>query len=898
MRRFIAYIAMALSMLLCVGVAFVPVFSHITSGREFTKGNEIVYKLSDKNGADTDLASDKDAANKVAEEMRNRLDAYKVEDYSVRVEGNDQVRVSFRAENENVYNHIASYLSFSGGDFSLATSGEKEVESRLVHDKIFKDSKAYVHRVEDVIPYVIFPISDTAELKTLIESLTPAEEKGNTESTIHVLREGENGEEEEPKNPDIFMWANWEEGDLFENYNKDPNINKKVFAQFIHDDIWFKEGLKEDEEPSSIMYLPTPDMTDKYDTSKLKQANEDAIWLVNMFNASKYEYAVDNMFTVESASYGNNTYANVEIKQNATAEQLIQGDKVLISATLISTLIAVVVVSLILVMFYRISALGVIANSVTSTFLAFLIFRFIGATMNIGAIIGGILIAIATTAIGILYCNKLKEEVYKGRSLRKSHQEAAKKIILPTIDVNVVASFAGLMIYFIAGNSFKSLGIVLFFGGIVSLVMTLLFFRINMWLLCNSHNMQENYKLLNLDEKAVPNIMKEEKSTYVAPYENKNFTAKKKPVAIVSLLLAVASVATIVTFGVINKSPLNVSANSAESTQLYVSIKKDTPNLSTEDGFKAKVLDNITLDGEKAVAYKNIDILDTATYSYKDEITTKYKYFVVSYNATFAENQKFYEKGDTEKSNAYESLDEIAAMLASKAEVEGTITPLDYIDASSKISHETVVTSNQGFVALACAIAIVGASLYFALRYRPSRGLAALVGTSLTTLITYGLFVMCRIQTTGLCSIIMPIATIISLVTFVFFFEKEKEMIKEQKVELDQEARNGIMIKATSYAAPPIFIVSIIASYIAINYFAFGNISFSLIFAGLLIAVILTALLATSLLGPTAQLFSKWFKGIKLPTIKIDRSKKQRIKMQAKPKTSEPEETVFIGIND
>ena len=66
----------------------------------------------------------------------------------------------------------------------------------------------------------------------------------------------------------------------------------------------------------------------------------------------------------------------------------------------------------------------------------------------------------------------------------------------------------------------------------------------------------------------------------------------------------------------------------------------------------------------------------------------------------------------------------------------------------------------------------------------------------------------------------------------------------------------------------------------------------------MLVSAVLSALFATTLLGPTANLFSKWLKKIKLPSIKIDRAKKQRIKMQNKPKTSEPEETIFIGIND
>ena len=77
MRRFIAYIAMALSILLCVGVAFTPVFTSMNPGREFSSGNEIVYKISiDEDGTEGTVADG--IADKVASEMRNRLETYKI----------------------------------------------------------------------------------------------------------------------------------------------------------------------------------------------------------------------------------------------------------------------------------------------------------------------------------------------------------------------------------------------------------------------------------------------------------------------------------------------------------------------------------------------------------------------------------------------------------------------------------------------------------------------------------------------------------------------------------------------------------------------------------------------------------------------------------------------------
>ena len=187
--------------------------------------------------------------------------------------------------------------------------------------------------------------------------------------------------------------------------------------------------------------------------------------------------------------------------------------------------------------------------------------------------------------------------------------------------------------------------------------------------------------------------------------------------------------------------------------------------------------------------------------------------------------------------------------------------------------------------------------MYLALRYSFSRGLAGFVISGGATLISYGLLVLFRIQTSAITSIVMPIAMLIALFGAIMYFEKEKEMLADNKNATDEE-RKEIVKKATSLSAAPLFITSILLAYLAIDYFGFGNKSFSIIFAGMLLSIVIAALFVTTLLGSLSEGFRNKFKNIKLPTIKIDRNKKQRIKMQNKPKTSEPEETIFIGIND
>lgn len=898
MRRLIAYICMAISVLIAVGVAFTPVFTKMTPGREYTSGNEIVYRLSDKEGGSSvDEAGT--VVEKVAEEMRSRLETYKIEDYSVRIEGSDTIRVGLSAKNDTNLNYIAKYLSFSGGDFSLAG---KEEETRLSHSEIFQGSTArIVHKENGLIPYVVFPLSPdnataaASKVKDLISKISDTSGGSDDERAIsHPLKaEGDEAAAE----PNIFLWANWAEGDDYEKAtSKDvAHTGEKIIASFVADNIWYKEEKttnkkdddEEEEEPTELQLLcgfAEGEDASKYDTKKLSAANDLATYYMNMFNASKYDVEVTNLFVSESASgVTNNT-----VRSDATIENLLvfgSDVDVRMSATLIATLVAIGVIFLLLILFYRMGSLALAANTVASVFATYSIFIAMGATFNIAAIVGGIAVAVGSLFIGALYMNKLKEEVYKGRALKKANAEAHKKILLPSIDVAVISAFSGLMFYFIGGNAIRPLGIMLFFGGIVSLVLNLALLRLLTWLLTNSTNMSSNLKLLNIDDKFVPNIMQEEKPTYVAPYENTDFTKRKKPVAIVTGILALGAIAVISVFGALNKSPLNVSNANNKSTEIYLSIKGDNPVVNNEDSFKNDVLANVLVDG-KPIEYTDVDLLLREEYDYETEITTKYTYFVTSFDATFAENSVY-----TVKDSDVEYATYAEAMTVA---VENLHEDTNNINVEEKISYETVTAPNQGFVALAAGVAILGSCLYFAFRYRPSRAIGALAVSSVATLLTYGVLVATRIQTAGITSIVMPIAAVISLFAAVIFFEKEKDMLKEADENADDKQ---IMVKATSLAATPLFITAIMIAYLAINYFAFAN-GMPAIFAGMLLATLLAVVLTVTLLGPISALFHKWLKKIKLPTIKVNRAKKARIKLKNKPKTSEPEETVFIGIND
>lgn len=882
MRRFIAYLLIALALLTGIGVTFNPLFSKMNAGREFTNSYEVVYNIEGKDGA----ALGKNAVDKVADEMRARLDTSAVEDYTVKTQGEDTISVSFAAD-ESEFSYIVRYLKYSGDKSSYSLIGEKDEQYA---PNVFIGSEAYVKKVQDVIPYVIIPISDKTAVEQFLKTID--EEDSGEKSQRAVLKEDEQSDENKIN---VYLVQGWEDADSFDDISNDPHIAEKVLMQFSSKNIWYEDS---EEEHTELQYLcGTADSDGNYDLNNLKFANQKARFLVNMFNASSYDVNVSALYVTESAS--NITFNYNQVK--ATAENLLvfsNNVNVAASITLISSLIALAIVSLLLIVFYRTSAVAVIVSSLSSIYLTYVAFIFMGGLFNIPAIIGGIALIGCALFGQIHYLNRFKDEVYKGRSLRKANQEAAKKSTLVNIDASVIFAFAGLMLYVIGGAAIKPLGIILFFGSIISLLMNLIVFRFMMYLLTNTTAFQNKYSLFAIDEKNVPSVLEDKKSEYVAPYEKVDFTKHKKISAIVLAVLALASVVGISVFGAIKGSPLNVENSAKDYSALYVSVTGDNIVIVDEDSFNDHVLKFIKLD-EKSIS---VDASKAITYQKVTLFDSEEKVLAIEPDNVFRVNLNTV----LDKQKVEYSLDEGATYVVADEGIEEAIENIvmnvehinlvDKISVKNRVTHETVLTPSQARIAIATAALIAGASLYFMFRFRISRGVSALVVASGSSLIAYGVLALTRLATTSLAAIAMPVVALNALLVSGYYFLKEKELIKESKEELTYEVRSSLMKKALSLAATSTIVFSIVAIYIAINYFGFGLESLAYLFADILLGNVIALVAALTILGPLAMIIEKGLRKIRLPKF-ARKEKKQKIKVH-EPKTSEPEERIYIGIND
>lgn len=889
MRRFIAYLLMALAMIAGIVIAFNPVFSKVNAGREFTNSYEVVYTLKSKD--------DKELTNKnveaVASEMRSRLDDFAVEDYSVKTQGEDTISVSFAAD-ESEFNYIVKYLKYSGDRSTYTLIGQNN--EQYAGDKIFDDSVAYIRKVQDTIPYVNIPVSEEAagKIEQFLKTIDGDEESGEDKASRAILKEGD--DEEQKGDPiNVYLVYDWDDADSYEESTKDPHIAEKVLMEFSSKHIWYEDS---DEEHTEIQYLcGTGDENGNYDLNNLKFANLKARYLVNMFNATSYDVDVDALYVSESASGITYNYNQVKATQETL---LVYGSDVNVkmSVTLISVLIATAIISLLVVVFYRVASIAVISTTLGSIFLTLVAFVGMGGLFNIPAFIGAISLSVCSLFGQIYYLNRFKEEVYKGRSIRKANQEASKKATLIHIDASVIFAFAGLMAYVIGGEAIKPLGTMLFFGAIIILLMNLVIFRFMMYLVTNTTAFNNKYSLFAIEEKDVPSVLEDKQSVYVAPYESVNFTKHKKVSGIALGVLSLAAIVGISIFGGIKGSPLNVENVTKDYSALYVLVTNEDRVIVDEDSFNDYVLKYVQIDGENI----SVDVKNDISYQKSTRFSSETlkvevepdNIFRVDLSGVSSIKEVKYslDEGKTYEGGSDVSIEDAIKEIVMKVE---NINNEDKVEVGLKTTHETVTNPSQARIALFTAALVLGAGIYFMFRFRISRGLATIVVASSSSLIAYGALALSRISVSPIAAIAMPVVALSTILLGAFYLVKEKELLKEEKGELSHENRMNIMKKAIALGATSTVIFAIVITYVAINFFGFGLSSLSFLFADILLGDIIGIIAVFSVLGPLAMWIEKLLSKIKLP--KFTRKEKKR-KVHEAPKTSEPEERIYIGIND
>jgi len=908
MRRLWAYILTAAASIVTVATVFPTFVKQTQTNAEYTSGKELVFRVTENDDEDSkQVLDDKVAVNEIADVMRTRLDTAGISRYKVNVEGNDRVRVGFYQSSDEEYNNVARYLSFNG---SLAITAKYDKEhpenfKSLTSEQFRTDEKAYRGTKtyeSNNVPVFVLPVkNDTEEWKDLIEeakkhevTVSEADEESGTEAQTASF---------------IYLWYNFsnhpETDYSFWDVDNEDAKNNYFLTQFVITQNG--EEKKEDtylttDEGENRLFSYNQDALSSDPTTKRKGYNTLDL-MVNLLNAEKLNYKVTMTHTIQEAS----PWVESLVTYTGTSRVMAM------NKTVIATICAVLIISLLLAIFFRVGAVSIVTSTLVSTLLAYGSMLLLSAEYTTLTLFALVAVAFASIASGIIYCGKLKSECYKGRTLKKANADASRKSILPIVDIHVALAIVSIFIYIFGGAIVRSFAVVTFLGALASLLINLLLLRGMMWLATNTTALQGKYNLFGMDPAKIPDPMKEEKQTYYGEYADKDLTKKKKPFAIATVVITLASLVGAIIFSSIpreNGGGTYRKKETAVASRIYFeTTKKDSDDL-TEEKLNA-ILDKVilyegTYDASKE--YKNTLKTHVKNYEFNNDepYTIYYTYIpegneegdntkvfysvVVNLDSAIAENTKALFKGyEAECAEEKYEINDIFFYFADEISTDANLSIS--FKAGTQASTGEV---NVGKIALGTGVALLVIGLYLIIRYRLSRGLAATIVTGAVGITTFGIFSLTRLAVTNYVAAVTPLAVLFTFIVAIIVLNKEREMVLDSKSkELTLEDREALMKRATGISFSTVMIVAIMCVYLAVNFFGFGNISVAMPFALLTIMCIAGCAAVVVLVGPLACKLAKGFSKIKLP----ERKHKKKANAVVK-KSAEPEEAIFPGIND
>ena len=928
MKRITAYISLVGSMLLASLVGLVPALKMVNGTGDYSAGRTYVYKISERNynlvnqnGTSNEVSgSDEDKQtilDEVVDEFKVRLSNADVTNYKLETSGFDTIKVTFKADS-SLYSDISSYLNFSWSFKASTYKGDVvvgqdaiQVKENSGSDNFFDEGSARIE-YKDNYPYVVVKLKNPEEFKNVVTTAKNATSSDTTTTSSVLSRnqdqilEDDDSEDTSTSNINkVYILNDWLTGMNIETLlssDGSPYLDKNLTKNYVlysydatsaSSIYWDYDSSLSATDQENAVYeeiffggYNTDSSTNTYGSVEsdrvlaYKKAN---IWM-HKFNSTTYSYGI----TLVNAN-GTNAYSSII---SPFLDHLVYMNEVNWTNSLfVASLIAIVIVSLFLCLHYGVNGVTIIVNSFSLLVASIGLFNLFGSEFNVGAIIGLLTLMVVSIFSGAIFFKKANNELYKGKNIKKAFQEGSKRSFMIQFDISLITMILGITSYLIPTSNLISFGSLLIVGSLLNVVLNLAILRPLAWLIYNSSTISRHLNLISVNSKQIPNLSKDEKPTYFDKYNKKQPRKTYNVVGIVASILLCASIAGLTTFQVVRGNIYNSSSTQGNS-EVVIRIDKQNVtddetndienNIETlENVFSSKIYTNESKT--KALA-KSPDV-KTYNYSYIiNNVTNKEYYYVITLDGSYSID-----------STAY-YLDNNSELVKTTLEQAINISITNVLDTNKidiNSTYNVTNDSNNYYALLFVSIGIGVCSIYMLLRFGLSKMLtsAIIIGGSVTIIV--GIFSLLNAPFTSVITLGTLLLVEFAYITFVIYFNKEKEIIQERKKELTtlELKRDAYEVGFNDYYPFNASVTLINALMIIAMFFTKSLDTYLLVL--ILIGFIIILILQKALSINIELFFNKIFKQF----IGLFNKPSKKKKINSK-KEDGPEEAIFIGIND
>lgn len=869
MRRLYAFIVTALTLIAIAVINLTGIVDNMNLGIEFKGGFEILYQVLDSNGNEYSDSAKAAATESAAEVIAQRVDIAGVKNPQIEIEEPDYVRITVASKSETGTEDIRQLLS-SNAEITFRDSSNNLLATS---DELLEINGAKL-AYQDGSPIVQLAIAD-GELWAQITS-----QVFNSED------------------PRIIIWLGFEEQYESENeygFSGDSYAdvaNNAEAANKIISDATLEEAF--DANTTSVI------ISGSFDA-------EAAAKMANLIKAGSIDFRLDEVYVSSvGATYGTTAF----------------------QASLVAGLIGLIAVCILLISFYG------IGGAAASICLVIFVTATLGVYNLLKGEYGPDTIAATVISIGmavdanIISFERTKDELYRGRPLRKAFDDGNVKSLSSIIDANVTTLIAALALYIFGTRQVKGFATML----IISIFFTVLIMvglaKLFVSLAAKSSDLQKHPELFGANKKYIPDVEKGETQKYFGKFKNLNIMKHAKKGTIIPFLFIVGSFivslgTSAVTYFVNEPNDTNNSNNFEflnlglqfhEGTKLYfvsfeevfsdTELATDETNgfatpedrvinwfkstdTSREDGISLLTANDdpyqvtlgsgtLELSEDDSYAYRSILSKYSASYTDGDKSVT---YYTISMNWKYELDEDVIELID----NYFEEYSLIFYDEDNDIKLMKVNYSLNFV--SPVVAAQTV--ENALWSLLLASLLII---LYVALRYKITYSFAAIIALIHDSLITFAIFALFKIEIN-----IEFVSAILAIIGYsvndtIVVFDRIREEMATNKEQLDGAKRMEIANTALNETLFRNIITSTSTLLTILALLFFGSeasINFNIaMLIGLIAGVYSTIVIAPYCFLTFETMWEKF-----------------KAKNKAKPKTevkksNEPSEYVFYGIND
>ncbi len=237
--------------------------------------------------------------------------------------------------------------------------------------------------------------------------------------------------------------------------------------------------------------------------------------------------------------------------------------------TLIAGVIGVVLIGVLLVVIYHFSGFVSTISMLLYTFLVFLVFWLVGGVLTlpgIAALVLGIGMSVDSNVITFA---RIKEELYKGKSLPLAFKEGVKCSFSAILDSNLTTLIVAIIMFIFGESSIKGFATMLIITVIVTMFTMVFLTRILLNLFVKTNYFNDKTKLfIGVNSEDIPNVNKNEKVKKV-PFAKVDFLKNRKLFAGVSAIIILVGAVTIGFCG------LNLGIDYRAGSDITIATNKD-----------------------------------------------------------------------------------------------------------------------------------------------------------------------------------------------------------------------------------------------------------------------------------------------------------------------------------